>query len=127
MVKILTISLNDDVAVELESLQKKLSFSGRSETVRAALHLLQQEIIAQEKLHGQLSAILLLTHKEDRDEEVAKIRHNYQKIIRTQLHDHLEDHRCMELLILKGDAKDLARMARECSACRGVDAKLLPL
>ncbi len=127
MVKILTFSLNDEVAAELDVLQKKLSFSGRSETVRAALHLLQQETLAQEKLHGNLSAILVLTHPESRDDELAKIRHHYQKIIRTQLHDHLEGHRCMELLILKGDAKDLTKMARECSACKGVDAKLLPL
>lgn len=124
---ILTISLKDDAVEQLDSLKTKLKLSGRSETMRAGLRLLSQEQSSQEKLHGTLTALLLLTHPEQNDEELGKIRHQYQKLIKTQLHDHLDNHRCMELLILRGEAKELVKMARACGSCKSVEAKLLPV
>ena len=127
MNNILTISLDNNAVEQLDLLKKKLNYTGRSETVRAGLRLLSQEHTSQEQMKGKLTALLLLTHPESNDEDLGKIRHQYQKFIKTQLHDHLDNHRCMELLILNGDAKELVKIARAFGACRGVTAKLLPV
>jgi CopG family transcriptional regulator, nickel-responsive regulator len=124
---IVSLSLNDEILGQLDHLAKEQRFSGRSEAVRAAVRMFADEYQQKKKLTGTRSAVLLVTYEERYAEDFAVVRHKHLRIIRTQLHDHLDDHRCMELLLLRGDSKDIVKLSQDCSSIKGANAKLIAL
>jgi CopG family nickel-responsive transcriptional regulator len=118
--RIISISLTDEQQREFERVRRDGGFSGRSETVRAGLRLLSQEQEARRALRGTVSCLLAITLDEERSDELAHVLHEHRAAIRTQLHDHLPEHRCVELLVLRGDAREIARLSKACEICRGV-------
>jgi CopG family transcriptional regulator, nickel-responsive regulator len=117
---IISLSLKEDVITQLDKLEAEMNFSGRSETVRAAIRLLADEHAQHKKLQGIVNATLLVIHDEAHAEKIAEVRHKYLKIIRTQLHDHLEHHKCLELLMLRGDAQEIVKMTEEFNKSKSV-------
>ncbi len=110
---IISISLNDKLLTEIDQLQKELGFSGRSEVIRAGARMLLADNREKEKLEGQLNSILLLIHTQKVEDTVTAIKHEFEDIISTQIHNHLREDKCIEVFILEGDAariKDLVRL-----------------
>ncbi len=110
---IISISLNDKLLTEIDQLQKELGFSGRSEVIRAGARMLLADNREKEKLEGQLNSVLLLIHTQKVEDTVTAIKHEFEDIISTQIHNHLREDKCIEVFILEGDAariKDLVRL-----------------
>ena len=110
---IISISLNDKLLTEIDQLQKELGFSGRSEVIRAGARMLLADNREKEKLEGLLNSILLLIHTQKVEDTVTAIKHEFEDIISTQIHNHLREDKCIEVFILEGDAariKDLVRL-----------------
>jgi CopG family transcriptional regulator, nickel-responsive regulator len=125
---IVSISINDDLLGEMESLKKELGYTGKSELVRAALRTLIAEKRERENLIGQVSCILIASHNEEAEEVVTGLKHRFERCINTHLHSKQESGKCLELFILKGEASDIKRMLAEFQRNRKIDyAKLVPL
>jgi len=110
---IISISLNDKLLTEIDQLQKELGFSGRSEVIRAGARMLLADNREKEKLEGRLNSVLLLIHSQKVEDTVTVIKHEFEDIISTQIHNHLREDKCIEVFILEGDAariKDLVRL-----------------
>ena len=110
---IISISLNDKLLTEIDQLQKELGFSGRSEVIRAGARMLLADNREKEKLEGQLNSVLLLIHTQKVEDTVTAIKHEFEDIISTQIHNHLREDKCIEVFILEGDAariNDLVRL-----------------
>ncbi|MEA2000118.1 MAG: CopG family ribbon-helix-helix protein [Euryarchaeota archaeon] len=110
---IISISLNDKLLTEIDQLQKELGFSGRSEVIRAGARMLLADNREKEKLEGRLNSVLLLIHTQKVEDTVTAIKHEFEDIISTQIHNHLREDKCIEVFILEGDAariKDLVRL-----------------
>lgn len=110
---IISISLNDKLLTEIDQLQKELGFSGRSEVIRAGARMLLADNREKEKLEGRLNSVLLLIHSQKVEDTVTAIKHEFEDIISTQIHNHLREDKCIEVFILEGDAariKDLVRL-----------------
>jgi CopG family nickel-responsive transcriptional regulator len=110
---IISISLNDELLKEMEKLQKELGFSGRSDVVRAGAKMLIADCKEKEQLEGSLNSVLLVIHPQNVEDTVTKIKHGFEDIISTQIHNHLRKDKCLEVFILEGDAarvKELVRM-----------------
>jgi len=118
---IVSISLNKTILDEIDALQKDVGYSGRSEIVRDALRLLLLEHKEQQKLKGTQDAVLLVVHDEKHSEDVSAIRHNFQALIKTQVHNHLANHKCLELFILNGDAKKIIKLTDAFQANRKIE------
>ena len=101
---IVSISLSDRLLEELDNTKEELGFSGRSEIVRTAIRSLLRERQDIEKLDGTIDSVIITTHDDAHAGELSKIQHDYEDIITTQLHNHLENHKCLELFVLHGDA-----------------------
>ena len=107
---IVSISLNDRILKEIEAIQDEMGFSGRSETIRAAIRMLMADKREKDDLIGTLDATLLVIHDEDASDNVSKIRHDFQDLIKTQIHNHLENNKCLEIFVVKGDAERIKLM-----------------
>ena len=92
---------------ELDRLQKTLGFTGRSEIVRAGIRTFVQEEKQKQDMKGIKNAILMVVHLDEFDDEVAGIKHDYEDLIKTHLHNRIDKNRCVELFLLDGDAQNI--------------------
>ena len=109
---IVSISLNDEILKEIDKLQGSMGFSGRSEIIRAGIRTFVQEEKQKSDLQGKQNAILVVVHLDEYDDEVAGIKHDYEDLIRTHLHNKMDGERCMEMFILDGDSKDIQAITK---------------
>lgn len=114
---IISISLNEKLLGELDSLKEDMGFSGRSDVIRAAARMLIDDNRQSKNISGKVNAVIFLIHSQKVEDKVTEVKHNYEDIINTQIHSHLKEENCLEIFILEGDAsriKDLARKFRNC-------------
>ena len=102
----MSVSLNDEIMIEMDKLQKTLGFSGRSEIVRAGIRSMLSEEKQRNDLTGVLHSLLLVIHDEKSDDEISNMRHSYDKLINTHLHSKIDRNRCLEIFLLRGEAED---------------------
>jgi len=118
---IISISVNGGLLEELDRLQRTLGFSGRSEVLRAGARMLIADNREKEHLEGTLNAVLLLIHAQKAEDTVTEIKHEFEDISSTQLHNHLRGDKCLELFILEGDATRIKELVRAFQASGKMD------
>jgi CopG family nickel-responsive transcriptional regulator len=114
---IISISLPDELLEEIEKLIREQNFSGRSDVVRAGAKMLIADCKEKARLEGSLNSVLLVIHPQNVEDTVTEIKHEFEDIISTQIHNHLRKDTCLEIFILEGDAdrvKELVRMLQTC-------------
>nr|QNO53241.1 putative nickel-responsive regulator [Methanosarcinales archaeon ANME-1 ERB6] len=109
---IISISLTAEILNEIDKLQQELGFSGRSEVMRAGARMLLADNKEKENLEGRLNSVLLLIHTQKVEGTVTEIKHKYEDIISTQIHNHLREDKCLEVFILEGDAARIKQLVR---------------
>ena len=118
---IISISLNENIIQELDKLQKFLGFSGRSEIVRASVRNLLLEEKRIDELSGVLHSVILVIHDEKSDQEISEIRHGFDKIINTHIHNKIDEDRCLEIFVLYGDAREIKNITKKFQGNRKMD------
>ncbi len=118
---IVSVSLNDDILLEVEKLQKALGFSGRSEIVRAGIRNLLAEEKERQNISGRLFAVLLAIHDEKSDDQVTVMQHDYDKLITTHIHNKIDGDRCLEIFLIKGDADEIKAMTKKFQSNKKMD------
>lgn len=108
MSRIISMSLPQETLQQLDRLTKEQGYSGRSETIRQGLKVLQREQKNRAKFSGSIHAILSVIHSHQRD--VASLTHDYQPVIVTHLHHHLKEENCLDVFVLKGDAQRIRKL-----------------
>lgn len=118
---IVSVSLNKRILQEIDSIQDEMGFSGRSETIRAAIRMLSADKRDKEDLIGVLDATLLVIHDENSSDSVSKIRHDFSDLVKTQVHNHLENQKCLEIFVIKGEAKRIKMMTNSFQINKNMD------
>ena len=125
---IVSISLTEEILKEIDSLQKNLGFSGRSDAIRAGIRSFVSEEKQKENLSGNVNAILLVVHNDEYDNQVNGIKHSYEDLITTHLHSKMEGDKCMELFMLKGEADSVSSITKDFQINKRMDTvKLVTL
>ncbi len=110
---IVSISLNDKILEELERLKKESGYSGRSEVIRAGVRSLISENKENAKLSGKIEGVLIIVHGHKQAKESAGIMHEFTDIIKTHMHNSLENNKCLEIFVVSGDAKKVSSFESE--------------
>ena len=125
---IVSISLTEEILKEIDSLQKNLGFSGRSDAIRAGIRSFVAEEKQKEDVSGNVNAILLVVHNDEYDNQVNGIKHSYEDLITTHLHSKIEGDKCMELFMLKGEAGSVSSITKDFQINKRMDTvKLVTL
>jgi len=125
---IVSISLTEEILKEIDTLQKNLGFSGRSDAIRAGIRSFVSEEKQKENLSGNVNAILLVVHNDEYDNQVNGIKHSYEDLITTHLHSKIEGDKCMELFMLKGEANSVSDITKDFQINKKMDTvKLVAL
>jgi CopG family transcriptional regulator, nickel-responsive regulator len=105
MAKITSFSLDENDLDNLNRLQKELTFKGRSETIRAAIALLDMESKDISKLKGIVSAVLIIKHNHSKN--IDNISHHWKGSIKTHIHNHYRNKHCVDIFIVESKAESL--------------------
>ena len=125
---IVSISLTEEILKEIDNLQKTMGFSGRSDAIRAGIRSFVSEEKQKAELSGDVHAILLVVHKDDYDNEVTEIKHNYEDLITTHIHSKIDGEKCMELFMLNGSAEKVSFITKQFQINKKMDTiKLVAL
>ena len=114
-----TISLDDDLAVQLDRLMKERNYSNRSEVFRDIL----RDIIAKEDLtRGDAEALAVVSysfnhHKRQLTERMNEIQHANIGLVVTAMHVHVSHEVCSETIILRGPVSEIQSLALSIVSC----------
>ena len=111
---IISLSINEKLASDLDFLQDSLGYSGRSEIIRAAIREFMTEkekdkLLEQDKSY--YGSIILILAEQSKDSMHA-IQHHYGHLIKTQIHQCVSDCRCMNVFIVEGKGRELKSLVR---------------
>ena len=110
---IISLSFPDQMVEEMDRIQKSGGFAGRSELVRTAIRLLLEDSRNKEALSGHMSAIIIVTHQESNEAPITRLKHEFEEIVKTHIHNKINQENCLEVFLLDGDAKKIGSMTRE--------------
>ena len=109
---IVSLSFPDKMLEEMDEVQKTSGFTGRSELVRAAIRLLLEDSREKDSFSGELNGLIVVTHEQDEEAPVTKLKHDNEDIIKMHLHSKTKSSVCVELFLVQGDAKKVVAMAK---------------
>jgi CopG family transcriptional regulator, nickel-responsive regulator len=66
-----------------------------------------------DSLSGETSAIMVVTHDEANEAPITRVKHAFEEIVKTHIHNKISKNNCVELFLLEGDGKKIGSMARE--------------
>ena len=110
---IVSLSFPDQMIKEIDQIQEAQGFTGRSELVRAAIRLLIEDSKEKDNISGHTNAVIVVTHDESNEAPITKLKHEFEDIVKTHIHNKVSHSNCVELFLLEGDGKKVASMAKE--------------
>ncbi len=115
------VSLEKALLEKFDRLIKGKSYTNRSEAFR---NLIRQELVKKEWQQGKeiAGAITLIYdhHKRELLNKITDIQHDFQKIIISTQHIHLDHNNCLEMIAVKGAPKEAERLADTLKSVKGV-------
>lgn len=109
---IVSLSLPDQMVKDLDEIQSIGGFAGRSELVRAAIRLLIEDRKEKDSLLGHVNAVVVVTHDESNEAPITRLKHEFEDIVKTHIHNKISRSNCVELFLVEGEGKEVASMTK---------------
>ncbi|MBN1942620.1 MAG: nickel-responsive transcriptional regulator NikR [Phycisphaerae bacterium] len=117
----LSMSIEKPLYEKLEKLVAESRYTNRSEFLRDLIrdHLVEREWESQDDLLGVIS-LVYDHHQRGLSERLTKLQHDFRGAILATTHIHLDHHHCAEMIMVRGRAGEIRRLADEMHRQRGV-------
>jgi CopG family nickel-responsive transcriptional regulator len=117
------VSLEDDLLHSFDRSIAELGYANRSEAIRDLIrdHLIQKRV---GKGDSEVVGVVTLVydHRTHRLGDIlADMQHKAQVTINTSLHIHLDEHNCLEVVVIRGTAEMVHGVAGRLIATKGVE------
>jgi CopG family nickel-responsive transcriptional regulator len=117
-----TVSVPRDLAKQLDQMTNEKGYDNRSlavaDMIRAGLVEHRQNLGNQE-IAGTIT-LVYDHHKQHVQATLTDIQHDHHEVIISTLHVHLDHHNCLEVLVVRGKAATIKKIADELIAAKGV-------
>ena len=115
------VSLEKKLLEKFDSFIRERNYTNRSEAFR---DMIRQELIKKEWIEDEdvAGAITLIYdhHRKDLLSKITDIQHNYQKLIISTQHIHLDHDNCLEIVAVRGNPAEVQRLADTLKSIKGV-------
>ncbi|HOK06250.1 MAG TPA: nickel-responsive transcriptional regulator NikR [Syntrophales bacterium] len=115
------VSLEKDLLQRFDRLIREKRYTSRSEAIR---DLIRQEMIKKEwEEGGQVAGAITFIydhHKRNLLNRIMDLQHDYNKIIVSTQHIHLDHNNCLEVVAVRGTAGEVLELADALKALKGV-------
>ena len=116
------VSLEEDLLRSFDRSIVELGYANRSEAIRDLIrdHLIQKKVSkANEEIIGIVS--LVYDHRTHRlGDLLADMQHKAKVTINASLHIHLDEHNCLEVIVIRGIVEKVHEVAGKLIATKGV-------
>ena len=116
------VSLEEDLLRSFDRSIAELGYANRSEAIRDLIrdHLVQKKVSkANEEIIGIVS--LVYDHRTHRlGDLLADMQHKAKVVINASLHIHLDEHNCLEVIVIRGETEKVHEVAGKLIATKGV-------
>ena len=130
---VVSISMPDELLDRVDEFADEHGYTGRSEVFREAARNLLGEF-EDKKLEDRdlMGVVTVLFSYEDTtvEERMMHLRHEYEGLVASNVHNHVGDHYCMELFILEGTLEDISTFVGKIRATKDtltVDYSVIPV
>lgn len=115
------VSLNKRLLDKFDLLITKESYSNRSEALRDLIRekLVKKEWLGNNSVAGSIT-LVYDHHKRELLNLLAEIQHEYQNLIASTQHIHLDHSNCLEIIVVKGQPKKIEQLAYKMRSIKGV-------
>ncbi|HXK61513.1 MAG TPA: nickel-responsive transcriptional regulator NikR [Acidobacteriota bacterium] len=116
------VSMEKDLLDEFDSLSRSKGYENRSEAIRDMVrNLLIENQLKEENTEGVGTLTIVYDHHQrELEEKLTEYQHHHMDAIISTLHVHLTPHLCLEVLLLRGKAKEIKKVADGLIATKGV-------
>ncbi|MBI2001399.1 MAG: nickel-responsive transcriptional regulator NikR [candidate division NC10 bacterium] len=116
------VSLDENLLAQFDRLIARKGYTNRSEAIR---DLIRESLVREQWDLGTDQAVGTLTlvynhDVHDLSDKLTNLQHAHYRAIVSAMHVHLDPHHCLEVLVLRGKAKDLKAIADRLIGTRGV-------
>jgi len=116
------VSIDTKLLGSFDELISKKGYTNRSEAIR---DLIRERLVENEWQEGNqdtVGAITLVYSHEQRElhDKLTELQHQKYHFIVSNLHVHLDEHNCLEVLVVKGKSKGIKKIADLLIGTRGV-------
>ena len=116
------ISIDDRLLKRFDDLIQQKGYVNRSEAIR---DLIRGALVEDQWARGEEETVGTITlvfdhHTRDLSDKLTEQQHTHHDAIVSTLHVHLDAHHCLEVVVVKGKAKEVKRLADELIGTKGV-------
>jgi CopG family nickel-responsive transcriptional regulator len=121
MLKRFSISLEEKLLDIFDEHIKAHSYNNRSEAIRDLIRkaFVKEEWESDKQVMGVIS-LVYDHHQHQLQEKVTIVQHDYHHQIVTTTHVHMDHDNCLEVIVVKGTAKEVRDLAARLTALKGV-------
>ena len=121
MLKRFSISLEEDLLADFDQVILDKKYKNRSEAIRDLIRnsFVDNEWADDKDVMGVIT-LVYDHHQPNLQEKITELQHNYFQHIVSTTHVHMDHHNCMEVIIVRGKAGEVAQLANDLNASRGV-------
>jgi len=116
------ISIESTLLKRFDSLIRKKGYASRSEAIRD--HIRDSLVIEEwESYTTETVGTITLVYSHDTRElndNLNELQHQYHQLIKSTMHIHLDGHNCLEVIVVKGRAKEIKAVADRLIGTKGV-------
>jgi len=116
------VSIPKELLKAFDNYIEKKHYANRSEAIR---DLIRQKLVEEEWKESKEEVVGVITylydhHKRELAEKLIDLQHDhYERIITTQ-HIHVDHHRCLEVVLVRGKANEIKELADRIQSLKGV-------
>ncbi|MHA1362263.1 MAG: nickel-responsive transcriptional regulator NikR [Candidatus Freyarchaeota archaeon] len=118
---IISLSISDSLLEKLDRVLEYRGYSSRSEALR---DFIREIVVEAEWSRGTseetIAVIMVLYDKSLHREPVYSLEHEYDDVIQTLMHMHLDESNCLEVFVAKGVSKRILEIVRKINQIKGV-------
>lgn len=115
------IAIPQDLLIKFDKYIKNKNYKNRSEAIRDLIRseFVKETWISNKEVVGVIS-IVYDHHKRQLVDEIVDVQHNYQNLIISSSHIHLDHHHCLEVIIVRGKASLINKLKDNLASMKGV-------
>ncbi len=115
------VSIPNSLLTNFDQLIQQKGYQNRSEAIRDLIRdrLVKQEWESNKETVGTIT-IVYNHHTRELSKVLTNLQHEFHKAIISTLHVHLDQHNCLEVLVVKGKGNELKKMSDRLIGTKGV-------
>jgi len=117
IMSIISFSIPKSLLKKVDQCVKEQGFANRSEIIRQALRAYILEGRNLNELQGRITAIITIVYqREAKRNQITDAQHNFQPVVLTFLHTHIQEGYCVEIIVVQGDAQVIKALVQALKA-----------